>query len=161
MALCTTDTTYRCLALPLSLLQVRTQVTTVDLKIFVVKIFLWFAQTTKIKNTKYILQWIIIIARTFCSHSFKTQLGSYFAGDGLFFDTSRSLKLIANAWRFMTFRSVSDKLSVLPRYVPRRYSVPFCTLVVRQQLSPTSTYTGDYKLYTVFSCHSFLLLYVI
>ena len=29
---------------------------TVDLEIFVVKIFSWFAQTTKIKNTKYILQ---------------------------------------------------------------------------------------------------------
>ena len=27
---------------------------TVDLEIFVVKIFSWFAQTTKIKNTKYI-----------------------------------------------------------------------------------------------------------
>ena len=37
---------------------------TVDLEIFVVKIFSWFAQTTKIKNTKYILQWIIITART-------------------------------------------------------------------------------------------------
>ena len=37
----------------------------VDLEIFVVKIFSWFSQTTKIKNTKYILQWIIIAARTF------------------------------------------------------------------------------------------------
>ena len=41
---------------------------TVDLEIFVVKIFSWFAQTTKIKNTNNILQRIIIIARTlhFC-----------------------------------------------------------------------------------------------
>ena len=34
--------------------------TTVDLEIFVVKIFSWFAQTTKIKNMK---QRIITIAR--------------------------------------------------------------------------------------------------
>ena len=40
-------------------------VCTVDLEIFVVKIFSWFAQTTKIKNAKYILQWIVIAARTF------------------------------------------------------------------------------------------------
>ena len=65
----------------------------VDLKIFVVKIFSWFAQTTKIKNTKYILQWIIIIARTFL---FTAQLPSYFARDSLF-DTSMSLELMANA----------------------------------------------------------------
>ena len=43
--------------------------------------------------------YLIIIARTFLFAQFKskTQLGSYFAGDGLFFDTSRSLELIANA----------------------------------------------------------------
>ena len=61
----------------------------------------------------YILQRIIIIARTFLFAQFQTQLGSYFARDGLFFDTSRSLKLTANMWQlFMTFRSVSDKSSV-------------------------------------------------
>ena len=38
---------------------------TVDLKIFDVKIFSWFAQTTQIENMKSILQRIIIIARTF------------------------------------------------------------------------------------------------
>ena len=37
---------------------------TIDLEIFVVKIFSGFAQTTKIKNTKCILQRIIIIAKT-------------------------------------------------------------------------------------------------
>ena len=31
----------------------------VDLEIFIVKIFLWFVQTTKMKNTKYILQRIV------------------------------------------------------------------------------------------------------
>ena len=40
-----------------------------DLEILVVKIFSWFVQTTKIKNTKYILQRIITIARTFLSAS--------------------------------------------------------------------------------------------
>jgi len=70
---------------------------TVDLDIFVVKIFSWFAQTTKIKKKKYILQRIIIIARTFLIAQFQTELGSYFVGDGLFFDTSRSLELIGYA----------------------------------------------------------------
>ena len=105
---------------------------TVDLEIFVVQIFSWFAQTTKIKNTKYILQRIFIIAITFCSHNFAAQLASYFARDGLF-DTSMSLVLMANA--ATTFRSVSDKSSIYCHSTClRRYSVPFCTLVVRQQL---------------------------
>ena len=33
----------------------------------------------------------------FISHSFTAHLGGYFAQDGLFFDTSRLLKLMANA----------------------------------------------------------------
>ena len=105
---------------------------TVDLEIFFVKIFSWFAQTTKIKNTKYILQRIIIIAIIFCSHNFAAQLASYFTRDGLF-DTSMSLVLMANA--ATTFRSVSDKSSVYCHSTCLlRYLVPFCTLVVRQQL---------------------------
>ena len=47
-------------------------VSTVDLEIFVVKIFSWFAQTTKIKNTKYILQRIIIIALTILVAQFRS-----------------------------------------------------------------------------------------
>ena len=47
-------------------------VATVDLEIFVVKIFSWFAQTTKIKNTKYILQRIIIIAITILVAQFRS-----------------------------------------------------------------------------------------
>ena len=45
-----------------------------------------------------------------------------------------SLVFMANA--ATTFRSVSDKSSVYTATVRvlRRYSVPFCTLVVRQQL---------------------------
>ena len=107
---------------------------TVDLEIFVVKIFSWFVQTTKIKNMKYILQRIIIIAITFCSHNFAAQLASYFTRDGLF-DTRMSLVLMANA--ATTFRSVSDKSSVYCHSTCtclRRYLVPFCTLVVCQQL---------------------------
>ena len=48
-----------------------TLTSTIDLKIFVVKIFPWLAQTTKIKNSKYILQRIIIIARTFLFAQFQ------------------------------------------------------------------------------------------
>ena len=40
-------------------MQKKSLVLTVDLEIFVVKIFSWFAQTTKIKNAKYILQRIL------------------------------------------------------------------------------------------------------
>ena len=84
------------------------------------------------QTTKYILQRIIIIAITFCSHNFAAQLASYFTRDGLF-DTRMSLVFMANA--ATTFRSVSDKSSVYCHSTClRRYSVPFCTLVVRQQL---------------------------
>ena len=89
---------------------------TVDLEIFVVKIFSWFAQTTKIKNTKYILQWISIIARTLCSHNFRAQIASYFARDGLF-DTSMSLELMAKTQQLFAHCPL-NRLSLLPQYVP-------------------------------------------
>ena len=84
------------------------------------------------ENKKHEIQRIIIIAITFCSHNFAAQLASYFARDGLF-DTSMSLVLMANT--ATTFHSVSDKSSVYCHSTClRRYSVTFCTLVVRQQL---------------------------
>ena len=61
---------------------------TIDLEIFVVKIFSWFSYTMKIENTKYILQLIIITVSTFRTRSFTSQLASYFVSDGLF-DTYR------------------------------------------------------------------------
>ena len=107
---------------------------TVDLKIFVVKIFSWFAQTMKIKNTKYILQWIIIyIARTFLSF-FTAQLASYFARDSLF-DISRSLELMANAWQLFAQCSINC-LSLLPQYVPTAsFGSLLHPIVIRQELT--------------------------
>ena len=51
------------------------------------------------------------------SVSFTAQVASYFARDGLFFDTSRSLKLMANAWQLFAQCSM-NRLSSLSQYVP-------------------------------------------
>ena len=88
---------------------------TVDLEIFVVKIFSWFAQTTKIKKHKYILQRIIIIVRIFLFAQFHNT-GSYFAQDGLF-NTRISLKLMPNVKQLFT-QCPRNCLSLLPQYVP-------------------------------------------
>ena len=61
------------------------------------------------------------------------QLANYYARDGLFFDTGRSLELMANAWQLFAQCSINH-LSYWHSTCLRRYSVPFCTLVVRQQL---------------------------
>ena len=91
---------------------------TIDLEIFVVKLFLWFAQTTKIKKTKYILQGIIIIARTFLFAQYHTtSTAGYFTRDGLFLDTSRSLELMANGQQLFAQCPI-NRLSLLPHYVP-------------------------------------------
>ena len=59
----------------------RYEYTTVDLEIFVVKIFLWFASTTGKKG--HVLQWIIITVSIFRTHGFTAQLASYITLDGL------------------------------------------------------------------------------
>ena len=69
----------------------------------------------KKKNTKYILQRIIIIARTFFFAQFQAQLASYFARDSLF-DTSISLELMANMRQLFTQCPINC-LSLLPQYV--------------------------------------------
>ena len=90
----------------------------VDLEIFVVKLFLWFAQTTKIKKTKYILQGIIIIAGTFLFAQYHTtSTAGYFTQDGLFLDTSRSLELMANGRQLFALCPINH-LSLLPQYMP-------------------------------------------
>ena len=76
-----------------------------ELEIFVGKIFSWFAQTTKIKNTKYILQRIFTIARIFL-------FAQFHSAASLLFRTRRSLRYQhvtrARGKRATTFRSVSD-----------------------------------------------------
>ena len=101
---------------------------TVNLEIFVVKIFSWFVQTTKIKNTKYISQWIKYSQYIF-SRNFTAQLVSYFMQDGLF-DTSMSLELMANTQQLFAQCPIK-RLSLLPQYMP----TGICTLLVRQQLN--------------------------
>ena len=68
----------------------------------------------------YILQRIIIIARTFLFTHFTAQLASYFAQDGLF-DSSMSLELMPNAKQLFV-RSVFKKSSVFTATV-RAYGV--------------------------------------
>ena len=66
-----------------------------DLEIIVVKIFSWFAQTTKIKKHEIYFTTDNHYSENI-SVSFTAQVASYFACNGLFFDTSSSLKLMAN-----------------------------------------------------------------
>ena len=89
---------------------------TVDLEIFVVKIFSWFAQTTKIKKTQiYFTTDNHYIVRTFLFAQFHST-ASYFAQDGLF-DTSISLELMLNAKQLFV-QCRRNRLSLLLQYVP-------------------------------------------
>ena len=69
---------------------------TVDLEIFVVKMFSWFAQTTKIKKHEIYFATDNHYSQNISVNS-TAQLANYYARDGLFFDTGKSLELMANA----------------------------------------------------------------
>ena len=99
----------------------------VDLEIFVVKIFSWYCANHE--NKKHELYFTI--ARTFLFAQFHSlQPASYFARDGLF-DTSMSLELMANALQLFAQCPINRYCHSTCLW---RYWVPFCTLVVRQQL---------------------------
>ena len=83
------------------------------------------------KKHKYILQWIIIIVKTFLLAQFHST-ASYFMQDGLF-DTSISLELMPNTKQRFA-QCPRNRLFYCHSTCLRCYWVPFCMLVVREQL---------------------------
>ena len=117
-----------------SLLLLSLPVTTVDMEIFIVKIFSWFAQTTKIKNTKYILQWIINAARTFLFAQFHSTTSQLAISRKT---VSSILACHSSSWQTRENFSLSVR-QIVCLYCHstclQRNWVPFCVLVVHQQL---------------------------
>ena len=101
----------------------------------------------------FFLQRIIIIARTFLLAHFTAQLASYFAQDSLF-NSSMSLELMPNAKQL--FAQCREIVCLYCHSACLwRYWVPFCTLVVHQQLHGIAT-NAACKLCITLSVRSFV-----